>query len=330
MADPGQLYIRWSATGSDDNRTDPGGAVWYLSASLTVWNADGTVQTAGEASVGTDHKVRVNVDTLLTKPNVGVQVWVCAYGLAGQPFLGSALLEKGLEKHLDDATPPQPYTATSGAQLSIDVPWTPQTTDLTDLGFADTDDLHVCLLANCYATPPGAAPDGQFIVGPPRPPIDVPNNRHHAQHNILLKGLPAGGGGMGMDMFAGNPAQEGEERFLIQVEELALEEIGPELVELVLNSRWAKVLEEGKGLRPAGKPADVKLEAGGASGTELEVVFQAERPQRVRLESSFGEREENVVRVFDLVQRRGREAVGGARLVTLGVPDDVLRELNRR
>lgn len=326
MADPGQLYIRWSATGSDDNRTDPGNAVWWLSKAVGIYNPADPLQDPGLAVTGTLQRIRVNVSTLLTKTHVGVQAWACAYGTAGQPYLPSALGTTGLLKDLDDQTPPQPYTATAGPELTIDIPWQPDANDLTSLGLDETDDLHVCLLANCYATPPGAAADGQQIVAQP-PPIDVPNNRHHGQHNITLRGVAAASGGMGMMMFAGNPAAEGEEVFELFVVEQLHEQLEPGLVELASNSRWGPTLAETGELRLAREPAKgLRLDLGGESGEKLRVPLTAGKPQRMKLEFEFGDGEENVLRVFDVVQRRGREVVGGARLLTLGVPDDVFKD----
>jgi hypothetical protein len=326
MADPGQLYIRWSATGSDDNRTDPGNAVWWLSKAVGIYNPANPAQDPGLAITGEEQKIRINVSTLLTKTNVGVQAWVCAYGTAGQPYMPSALGTTGLLKVLDDQIPPQPYTATAGPELSIDVPWTPDATDLTSLGLEEDDDLHVCLLANCFATPPGAAPDGQQIVAQP-PPIDVPNNRHHGQHNITLRGVASAIGGMSMSMFAGNPDPEGEDLFELVVTEQQPERIDPGLVELVLNSRWGKTFAEGGELRVAKEPAKgLRLDVAGESGARLRVPFTAGKPQRMELGFEFGDGDENVLRVFDVVQSRRREVVGGARLVTLGVPDDVFKE----
>ena len=79
MPDPGNLYIRWSETGSDDNRTDPGAARWYLSASLKIINPQDANQDQGLAVTETPQKIRVLVDTKATTTNVAVQVWACAW-----------------------------------------------------------------------------------------------------------------------------------------------------------------------------------------------------------------------------------------------------------
>jgi hypothetical protein len=329
MPDPGQLYIRWSATGADDNRTDPGANVWWLSKSVGIFNPSDTTQSEGLAITGVAQKIRVNIDTLLTKDHVGVQAWVCAYGTAGQPYLPSALEHEGLLKELDDQIPPQPYTATAGPQLTIDIPWTPDSNDLTSLGYAETDDLHVCLLANCFATPTTGAPDGQKITAQP-PPIDVPNNRHHAQHNIVLHGVASGAGGMSMSMFAGNPAPEGEDVFQLEVVEQRDERLLPELVELARNSSWAEFAADAK-LRLPQEPANgVRLEMDAAGGQRFRAPLAAGKPQRMQLTAEFGSDEAGVVRAFEILQRRGREVVGGARLVTLGVPDDFFKERKAR
>lgn len=328
--DPGQLYIRWSETGADDNRTDPGGAVWWLSKAVGIRRADGAPQDAGLALTGVDQYIRVNVSTLLTKSQVGVQAWVCAYGTAGQPYLASAGGAGGLLKDLDDSAVPQPYTATAGPELHVDLPWVPDATDLTDLGLGSSDELHVCLLANCYATPANAAPDGQQISAQP-PVINVPANRHHGQHNITLRGMGESSGGMGMMMFAGNPDADGEDVFEVTVEEQQLERLDTRLVWLVRNSRWADWLAEGGKLRPADQPAgEPRLTVAGETGRKVRVPLTAAKPQRMTLEFETGGRQAGVVRVFDVVQRRGDDVAGGARLVTVALPDDVFDDLDGR
>jgi hypothetical protein len=332
MADPGQLYIRWSQTGNDDNRTDPGAATWWSSKSVGLFNPANPLQDAGQAITGVPQKIRVNIDTLLGKSPVGVQAWVCAYGTAGQPLLPSAFGAKGLKKDLDDQTPPQAFSATHDTQLTIDIPWTPDAGDLTSLNLPAGSDLLVSILANCYATPPApAAADGQEIpTQATLPPIDVPHNRHHAKHNLVLRGVAAGAGGMAMNMFAGNPAPEGEEVFELEVTEVHTRCLDPELVELALNSRWGPRLANGAKLHLGREPVkDLHLEIGGECGARLRVPLAADEPQVMTLGFKFGPGETNALRAFEVVQRRHRDRqnVGGARLVTLGVPDSVFEEL---
>jgi hypothetical protein len=327
--DPGQLYIRWSATGSDDNRTDPGAAVWWLAKAVGIYNPANTTQDAGLAVTGTDQFIRVNVSTLLTKSHVGVQAWVCAYGTAGQPYLASAGGKAGLLKDLDDQPVPQPFTATAGPELSVDIPWVPDASDLTSLGLTSSDELHVCLLANCYATPPGAAPDGQQITAQP-PPVNVPVNRHHGQHNITLRGMGESTGGMSMAMFAGNPAADGEEVFELAATELPIERLDPSLARIALNSRWGDWLAEHGELHPGKEPAgDVAVEIAGERGERVRVPLTADKPERMTLTFATRGDEAGVLRAFDVVQRQGKQVVGGARLVTVSVPDDLFKERSR-
>ena len=211
------LYIRWSESGSDDNRTNPGSSVWWLSKSLQIDNPNDAAQDDGLAVTGADQVISVRVDTVLMTTNVAVQAWVCAYGTAGAPFLPSANGEQGLLRDLDDAL--NPYTANPVAatapftsQLEVRLPWTPLGSDLSAIGAPAAADLHVCVLANVYST--AGEGDGAQIPGPGRPVIDVPTNRHHAQRNITIHPVAAGGGMARMRMFSGNPFAEGERVFL--------------------------------------------------------------------------------------------------------------------
>jgi hypothetical protein len=329
MADPGNLYIRWRQDGGDDNRSDPGSAPFWLSQSVSIHNPKDPTQDPGVAIPGKAQKIRVLVDTKVTTQNVAVQTWVCAFGTAGAPYLKSAGGMAGRLKDRDDSTPPQLLTATQGSQLTVDVDWVPVAQDFADWNLPKDKDLHVCLLANCFATPPGGVADGAQIVAQP-PPINVPGNRHHGQHNITLQAVPAGTTKLVFSMFAGNPG-DGEELFELEAREIRRPRL-PGLRTRILRGRWLDpALDERLGLerlsvnggvhfpdRPIKK---LGLEIGGERGPKVKIPLERDRPQLLTLKGQLPGGEHGALRAFDIVQRRGRRIVGGARVITLSVDE---------
>jgi hypothetical protein len=332
MADPGNLYIRWSETGSDDNRTDPGAATWYLSASLKIIHPQGANQDEGLADTGVAQKIRVLVDTKATTTNVVVQVWVCAWGTAGQPFLPSAGGVQGLraDHTVDPNGANQPLTASPAppaAQLSVDLPWKPLNTDLTAIGEPLTADLHVCLLANCYST--AGAGDGAQLFPANQQAFDVPHNRHQAQRNIKLHPVTNAMGQMKIPMFAGNPFAEGEDVFELQAEETIRPELAKDDLQHLQRGRWLRDDDElpGRGARlqfADERLPEIALAIGGEKPRSgpVKAELTAGKPQKLELDVAVPEAEPGTLHVLDVVQRRGgKEVVGGGRILLLTVDE---------
>lgn len=330
MPDPGNLYIRWSETGSDDNRTDPGAARWYLSASLKIINPQDANQDQGLAVTGKPQKIRVLVDTLATTANVVVQVWACAWGTAGQPFLPSAHGSQGLlADGVDVGGVHQPFTADPAppaAQLSVDLDWTPLNTDLTAIGEPLNADLHVCLLANCYSTVAG---DGAQAFPANPQAFDVPNNRHRAQRNIKLHPVVNAMRQIKIAMFAGNPFAEGEDVFEIQAAEPSRPDLAKGDLQDLQRGRWLRADDQlpGRGgrLQLADEPLpEIALAIGGEKPRSgpLKAELTAGKPQQLELDVAVPEAEPGTLHVLDVVQRRGdKEVVGGGRILLLTVDE---------
>jgi hypothetical protein len=329
---PDNLYIRWSETGGDDNRTDPGAATWYRSASLKIIHPQGDAnQDEGLADTEVQQTIRVLVDTKATTTNVVVQVWACAWGTAGQPFLPSAGGVQGLRgDHVVAGGAQQPLTANPAPpaqQLSVDIPWKPLNTDLTTIGEPLMPDLHVCLLANCYST--AGAGDGAELIPANLQAFDVPHNRHHAQRNIKLHPLPNGAGRMKIPMFAGNPFAEGEDVFEIQAAETVRPELAKADLEHLQRGRWLREDDElpGRGatLQVADEPLrEIALAIGGEKprNGQVKAEFTAGKPQMLELDVAVPDAEPGTLHVLDVVQRRGgEEIVGGGRVLLLTVDE---------
>jgi hypothetical protein len=327
MPDPGNLYIRWREDGGDDNRTDPGAAPYWLSKSVTVHNPNDPNQDPGVALPGVSQRIRVLVDTQVTTQNVAVQTWVCAFGTAGAPYIPSAGGTAGRLKNLDDQVPAQPMTATQGSQLTVDVPWVPVKKDFEDIGVPTNKNLHVCLLANCFATPPSGVPDGAQIAAQP-PPLNIAANRHHGQHNITLEAVSSGLTSLGFLMFAGNPAR-GELVFELEAREIRRPRLPIDLRDRILRGRWLdSARDERLGLKkpinggihfPDRPVKDLGLEIGGERGQKVKIPLEGGRPLQLKLKGRLPGGEHGALRAFDVVQRRGHKVVGGARVITLSV-----------
>ena len=327
------LYIRWSHTGSDDNRTDPGASPWCWSKSLQIINPNDATQDDGLALAEVEQFISVRVDTLLMTTNVAVQAWVCAYGTAGAPFLPSANDTDGLFRDVDDAL--NPFTANPVAptepftnQLEVKLPWKPLNSDLPAIGAPAGADLHVCLLANVYST--AGVGDGAQIPGPGRPAINVATNRHHAQRNIKVHPAPSSGGMMLIGMFSGNPFEEGDGLFLIGAAGAVKPQLERDDLKRLQAGRWLREDGElpGRGgtLRLADDPLkDLKLAIAGETGQgDVKVRLAAGKPQPLEIEVDVPKAEPGTLHVLDVDHRDGdgELAVGGARVLVLSVDDE--------
>lgn len=329
MPDPGSLYIRWSETGADDNRSDPGGAPWWRSKSVRIINPADPAQDDGLAITGVDQQLRVDVDTTLVTTNVGVQVWACAWGTAGQPYLPSAGGPGGLERELDDML--NPFTANpvppAAAQLAIDLDWRPTNADLTSIGEPLNADLKVCLQANCYST--AGAGDGLKIPPPGPPVIDVPNNRHHAQRNIRVHPVLGVRDRIKLSGFSGNPFADGEDVFVLAAAEPRRPRLDEDDLARLQAGRWLRKDEQlaGRGaeLQLAREPVDELglAVAGDKSRTgPLELPLTAGKPQRFELDVVVPESRPGTLRVIDIDHRHGKQVVGGASVLVVTVEEE--------
>jgi len=329
MPDPGNLYIRWSETGSDDNRTDPGGAVAYKSKSLQIINPNDPNQDDGRALTGVDQQIRVKIDSLqVATPNVVVQVWACAWGTAGQPYLPSANGAQGLSRDLDDQL--NPFTANPAPpaqQLTVDFDWRPRNSDLTSIGEPLTAPLHVCLYANCYST--AGQGDGAQVPPPGPPVINVASNRHHGQRNIRVFPVVNAMDRARIRMFSGNPFAEGEAVFVLQAAELERPRLDKDALKRLQLGRWLRDDEKlpghGAKLQLAQETVpELGLAIGGEKSRKgpVEVSLTAGEPQPVELDVAVPEAKPGTLHVLDVVHRHEKGVVGGASVLLLTVDEE--------
>jgi hypothetical protein len=328
MPDPGNLYIRWRADGTDDNRTDPGNANYVHTPSLAVIDDNApNPPDDGVAVTGVDQQIRVRVDTTLQTTNVVVQAWACAWGTQGMPFLPSANGADGLERDLDDLL--NPFTAEEAppaSQLEVLLDWRPEVQDLIDIGAPTNDDLKVCLLANVYST--AGVGDGAKLVPPILPNHDPATNRHHAQRNIAVHPVMGFAGKFKFHLFVGSRVLEGEELFVLDATQPRKPTFPRETLQRLQKGRWlvadGNLGGRGGKLRLADEPLrEIGLSIGGEQGDAkgFRVPLAGGKPQLLEVEGVLPEAEPGTLHVVDIVQRRGKRFVGGARALVLAVDE---------
>lgn len=275
---------------------------------------------------------------------VRVQFWVRAFSTTDASSL-----------YLDSVGGPQGMVFPAGGSgrtvqpgvEAFELNWRPASTDqqIVDL-FGGTvpavGEMHCCVLGNVFGQGDGA----QVPSSPNGPVLDIAGNRRHAQRNMTIKTYAAGVA-LTFVMHAANPDPEREQDVLLQIEELPIRKLQPiELRELDGLAPWlrrsrkrfegdvvpgleVRLGDERLPLRIAKKPLkDLQLEIGDASGPQLKLTLGPDEPQLMRLNASLP-KEELVLRILDITQRQGRRTVGGARVLALTVPDELLEEEQR-
>jgi hypothetical protein len=325
----------------------------WLATSITMTDPAGNL--ISKAKVDEACKICVQVDskesTYPAGPRPRVQVWVCDFTLGVGPgsvrqYNGS-IPEAGLTSSVISMTPGAADSVASGAPGRAKIDWTPADGDLRNVN-ADGE-AHMCIAANVYYE----GPDAPGAEGAPMPPpdyVDICGNQHHAQLNIAIQPAtvittavplqvwgPKGGdfeveirpakafqgrvlGLQDLERIAVLPGVElrrpdrrlrfptDEDGFPLEPTQRTILRAGGTLTfegEPIKNSRRNLALIE---LRDAkGKQHGTRLKLPGG---------QIKRPQQIHVNAAFDRRERvGAVRAYDVVQRRGKALIGGARVV---------------
>lgn len=180
---PDDLFIKYK-TGDTGARPTTAGEPVHLSPSITL---SGGIN-ATTAKIGVVNTINVQVDSKQTDPgqgkiNVKVQVWVCDFNLGVGP---AAALLSNSSNGASGFTDTVDTTVYAGAPGLAQVNWTPVPADL--INKYDPNTGHVCIGANVYVE--GTAPEGAIkSFGT----LDPFGNQHHAQKNIAVVQVAAGG-----------------------------------------------------------------------------------------------------------------------------------------
>jgi len=341
-----------------------GGGTWYLSQALAVVNNTTGGQPVDRPLVDTtDDQVMTITVRNGKKPvdNVFVQYWVCAFsaGFAGPLYL--PISANGMKGKQIDPFEPSTHSVPGGLNHVFTDSFKPTSAEVAPLVDPTNPnaDFHACILANVYSlkpTPDGARIPATTTVPPTAFPAWNPvGNPHHAQRNITLV-TPDTDGVKKIDfmMHAGNPDPEIDVKFELEIRELHLGRGQPQIgkVELDHLLRHPRIVKRESERRPtptrdplatiaiqlgnklvpiklATKPLrSLQIDAGDRAAPRTRIALGPDAAAQIRLQADLPE-EENVLRIFDVVQSRDGKAVGGARVLFLNAPTAIRRPVKR-
>jgi hypothetical protein len=325
-------------------------AVW-LSPSLSVVKLPTTLNQDGgtplldiDPAAGESQNVvaQAGNDSGATIADVHVQLWALAFGTATVPSL--FLTSMGGTKGAKVPASPVGTSIANGLEQSFPRPWN------KDDGLTSTDpeitarfvggDVHCCILGNVYSpNDPGSA---EIPDSPGGPVLNVAGERRHAQHNMTIKAHNTARS-LAFHLYAGNPDPEREEIATLEIRERVPRKLQTwELRQLDALGPWirrTKVAHPGgiPGLEIlAGRKAHavlpskaplkgLELHIPGAkgSGPKRAIELGAHQAQRmtIAVPKTPGD---FVLRVLDITQTQRGKPVGGARLMLMNVPQELL------
>ena len=330
------------------NQTTPSPA--WLSPALSVVKSVGLInQDASTPLLDVDP----NVDSQLVRAEAGndgadpandvhVQLWAHAFATAPASNLyltslggvGGVSIPAGAGVTIGSLQA-QPFETPwdSGSGLSSTDP------EIAPLLNADGE-LHCCILGNVYSPT-----DGHVVADPAT--LQVATNRRHAQRNMTIKAHDAPAA-LAFMLFAGNPDPERERDARLQVAERTPKELPAwELAELDALGPWIRrtrrapegglpgieiiIDRKRHPVRAARRPVkDLAIDVSDAGdGREVKLQLGADEARKLHIHAELPE-QEFVLRIFDVTQFEGKRTVGGARLVTLTVPEELLKARAKR
>lgn len=318
-------YIRFRDP--DDGGLRPPDASLYTTPAISINKPTGPLFSTDPAVAyaGVDgQSIRVEVGNRGdADAQATVTVWACGFGVNSGPH-GYALTLGGV---LGEPRAIEIPAHTVGSGTAVTIPWKPQAGEL-----GGATELHCCIRANVFIDAADQEPDPTLPANTP-PDIDIHTNIRHAQRNMTLLAKPPGA----MFMFAlamANADLDADDDFVFEVTERRGMFEANEVAHLRRTS-WVDpefpdglVLPGTDGtleLAPARRDTpEFGLQLGRESGTELQVRLGAGEEGTVTLEFDPGEEDAAEVRRFDIVQRRGERQIGGARVMTVAVPEALL------
>jgi hypothetical protein len=275
---------------------------------------------------------------------VRVQLWALAFatGTASGLYLASMGGTKGSTIPAGGAAP---ISIGPGQEQPFSRPWDKThgltSTDPDITSHFVNNEVHCCIYGNVYHASDAASAAIPDVATGPGPLLDVAGNRHHAQRNMTIK-LHGTARKMGFHMFAANPDPERDQVFTLQIAERPPRKL-PEwqLDELDALGPWIRRTPEapGEGVpgieividdeRYAVGIAHERLEdlemgiKGEGGGREVKIELGADEARPMELNATIPD-ERFVLRIIDLAQTQGDTVVGGARIMLMTVPDELL------
>jgi hypothetical protein len=286
-----------------------------------------------------------NDDMTATANNVRVQLWAyaCTTAAASGLYLASMGGTKGVT-----------VPAGGAAQINIgpgqEQPFS-RAWDKTH-GLTSTDpeitshfvnnEVHCCIYGNVYNQADAASAAIPDVPTGPAPLLQVATNRHHAQRNMTIKLHSTPKMKMGFHMFAANPDPEQDQVFMLQLAERPVRKLPNwQLDEFAALGPWIRRTAEapGKGVPgiefvidgeryPVGiaheRLEDLEMDIKGeGGGREVKLELGADEARPMELNATVPD-EPFVLRMIDVHQAQGDTIVGGARIMLMTVPDELL------
>jgi hypothetical protein len=316
-------------------------ADWWNSQSLRVVNndaknSDGATPVLDLPSTATQYLEATvgNGPGAATASNVHVQMWAMAFAAAASPsmYLASFAGTTGV-------TVPAGAGLSVGA-LAVGFPspnWLPQSTEPDIVSHTVGGEVHCCMQANVYGPSDGA------VISDPFTQLHPDTDRRHAQRNMTIKPHSVNAK-LDFEMFVANPDLEAEQDAILQVRERDPRRVARwQVQELATAVPWIELTRKGapRGgvggvdvvvdgehrplLLPQHPLDDLGLEANGSGGATLELRLAPDDPQPMRLSATLPD-EEFALRVLDITQSQGDKLIGGARVLLVTAPAELLDE----
>jgi hypothetical protein len=344
----GSLFIKYRQDDTGIRPIKPCADFWV---SPSLWLTGGLDATTAKVGVvNTIHAVVDNMTDAPQKTGVRVQVWVCNFTIGVGPAAVTPSSPGGASGSIRTIGA---VDAGAGGEVTVD--WTPTEDDL--INSSDPNSGHVCLGANSF-TLTDAAPEGAQWTAQSGF-LDICGNQHHAQKNIAVRKVVPGIKTV-FHLKLANPELE-TRRFVVRVREVVqheqlglgerehllsgalVEPIGlrPEELEQIkaethgepFERAWLragarlKLANVEREVQPAARPvAELELVTDDGHGTDLEITMAGRTLKPVAVEvvvakdTPFG-----TVNVIDVTQsNRADQLVGGTRLMTVSVPEDLM------
>jgi hypothetical protein len=314
-------YIR--TTDPDDGGARPitPGVNYYATPAIYIRNPS-TGAEGATAIADVDQLVIVEVSnsgTIADAETLAVQVWACGFGTNGNDF--AATLGGQLGAQTTNANP-IPAGAAGPTAVEVPIPWRPQAAEVGG------SERHFCIRANVYGLNNAAADkvlDGNLI--------NVPAQARHAQRNMTLLKVAPMIKKFSFDLLTANPDFERGQLFDLEIAEITGRFEPTELVALERSNLVERVDERGLALRgtrgeiavtPSDRPAErLQIELGKQRGSGIAVEYEPGQERWVTMTLRFDEEPGGTVHRFDVVQRGPDGLIGGARVMTIVVPDDL-------
>ncbi len=188
---------------------------------------------------------------------------------------------------------------------------------------------HFCVRANVYELSKHATDklaNGNLV--------NVPGQARHGQANMTLYAVAPTVKKFRFDLVTANPDFERGQPFDLEIAEVAGRFDRNELVHLERSSLVERV-DEGEGLAlrgtrgriavaPAERPAGrLQIELGKQRGSCIAVEYEPAEERWVTMTLRFDEDADGAVHRFDVIQRGPDGIIGGARVMTIVVPEDL-------